>query len=43
MFCLIAVTTWLDELAAEQYKVGILKLVNKYDSFLNEDSDYVEK
>ncbi|GBM24950.1 hypothetical protein AVEN_120118-1, partial [Araneus ventricosus] len=30
-----AVTTWLNELAAEEYNMGILKLVNIYDKCLN--------
>ncbi|KAJ4433931.1 hypothetical protein ANN_16250 [Periplaneta americana] len=31
------VNTWLNELAAEEYHTGILKLVNRYDKCLNED------
>ncbi|GBM18709.1 hypothetical protein AVEN_9003-1 [Araneus ventricosus] len=38
-----AVTTWLNELAAEDYDMGILKLVNRYDKCLNVEGDYVEK
>ncbi|GBM72579.1 Histone-lysine N-methyltransferase SETMAR [Araneus ventricosus] len=38
-----AVTTWLNELAAEEYDMGILKLVDRYDNFLNVGGDYVEK
>ncbi|GBM76793.1 hypothetical protein AVEN_59137-1 [Araneus ventricosus] len=38
-----AVTTWLNELAAEEYGMGILKLVNRYDKCLNVGGDYVEK
>ncbi|GBN44354.1 Histone-lysine N-methyltransferase SETMAR [Araneus ventricosus] len=30
-----AVTTWLNELAAEEYDMGILKLVERYDKCLN--------
>ncbi|GBN47189.1 hypothetical protein AVEN_167507-1 [Araneus ventricosus] len=30
-----AVTTWLNELAAEKYDMGILKLVDRYDKCLN--------
>ncbi|KAJ4442047.1 hypothetical protein ANN_11913 [Periplaneta americana] len=37
------VNTWLNELAAEEYKTGILKLVNRYDKCLNVGGDYVEK
>ncbi|KAJ4452245.1 hypothetical protein ANN_03763 [Periplaneta americana] len=29
------VNTWLNELAAEEYNTGILKLVNRYDKCLN--------
>ncbi|GBN69554.1 Histone-lysine N-methyltransferase SETMAR [Araneus ventricosus] len=38
-----AVTTWLNELAAEEYDMGILKLVDRYDKCLNVGGDYVEK
>ncbi|GBL72111.1 hypothetical protein AVEN_115119-1 [Araneus ventricosus] len=39
-----AVTTWLNELAAEEYNMGILKLVDRYDKCLNVGGvDYVEK
>ncbi|GBM15065.1 hypothetical protein AVEN_150084-1 [Araneus ventricosus] len=38
-----AVTTWLNELAAEEYDIGILKLVDKYDKCLNVGGDYIEK
>ncbi|GBN47819.1 hypothetical protein AVEN_108910-1 [Araneus ventricosus] len=38
-----AVTTWLNELAAEEYDMGILKLVDRYDKCLNVGVDYVEK
>ncbi|GBN89216.1 hypothetical protein AVEN_156776-2-1, partial [Araneus ventricosus] len=38
-----AVTTWLNELAAEEYDMGILKLVDRYDICLNVGGDYVEK
>ncbi|KAJ4432039.1 hypothetical protein ANN_20653, partial [Periplaneta americana] len=31
------VNTWLNELAAEEYNTGILKLVNRYDKCLNEE------
>ncbi|KAJ4445799.1 hypothetical protein ANN_12484, partial [Periplaneta americana] len=37
------VNTWLNELAAEEYNTGILKLVNRYDKCLNVGGDYVEK
>ncbi|KAJ4445220.1 hypothetical protein ANN_07021 [Periplaneta americana] len=37
------VNTWLNELAAEEYNMGILKLVNRYDKCLNVGGDYVEK
>ncbi|GBM72430.1 hypothetical protein AVEN_124783-1 [Araneus ventricosus] len=43
VFCLNAVNTWLNELAAEEYNMGILKLVNKYHKCLNIGGDYVEK
>ncbi|KAJ4434601.1 hypothetical protein ANN_23163 [Periplaneta americana] len=36
------VNTWLNELAAEEYNTGILKLVNRYDKCLNVGGDYVE-
>ncbi|KAJ4442184.1 hypothetical protein ANN_12050 [Periplaneta americana] len=35
------VNTWLNELAAEEYNTGILKLVNRYDKCLNVGGDYV--
>ncbi|GBM08711.1 Histone-lysine N-methyltransferase SETMAR [Araneus ventricosus] len=35
-----AVTTWLNELAAEKYDMGILKLVDIYDKCLNVGGDY---
>ncbi|GBO32507.1 hypothetical protein AVEN_130437-1 [Araneus ventricosus] len=38
-----AVTTWLNELEAEEYNMGILKLMDRYDKCLNEGGDYVEK
>ncbi|GBN28107.1 hypothetical protein AVEN_51974-1 [Araneus ventricosus] len=39
-----AVTTWLNELAAEEYYgMGILKLLNRYDECLNVGGDYAEK
>ncbi|GBM13545.1 Histone-lysine N-methyltransferase SETMAR [Araneus ventricosus] len=38
-----AVTTWLNELAAEEYDMGILKLVGRCDKCLNIVGDYVEK
>ncbi|GBN82306.1 hypothetical protein AVEN_45583-1 [Araneus ventricosus] len=38
-----AVTTWLNELAAEEYDMGIPKLVDRYDKCLNVGGDYVEK
>ncbi|GBN36647.1 Dehydrogenase/reductase SDR family member 11 [Araneus ventricosus] len=37
-----AVTTWLVELAAEEYDMGNLKLVDRYDKCLNVGGDYVE-
>ena len=40
---LITVNTWLNELAAEEYNKGILKLVNRYDKCLNKLGDHVEK
>ncbi|GBM57853.1 hypothetical protein AVEN_258508-1 [Araneus ventricosus] len=43
VFCLNAVTTWLNELVAVEYNMGILKLVNRYDKCLNVGGDYVEK
>ncbi|GBN02521.1 hypothetical protein AVEN_31191-1 [Araneus ventricosus] len=38
-----AVTTWLNELASEEYDMGILKLVDRYDKCLNVGGDYLEK
>ncbi|GBL83548.1 hypothetical protein AVEN_196387-1 [Araneus ventricosus] len=38
-----AVTTWLNELAAEEYGIEILKLLDRYDKCLNVGGDYVEK
>ncbi|GBM51590.1 hypothetical protein AVEN_831-1 [Araneus ventricosus] len=38
-----AVTTWLNELAAEEHDMGIVKLVDRYDKYLNVGGDYVEK
>ncbi|GBN17666.1 hypothetical protein AVEN_275736-1 [Araneus ventricosus] len=38
-----AVTTWLNELAAEEYDMGILKLLERYDKSLNVGGDHVEK
>ncbi|GBL95104.1 hypothetical protein AVEN_188837-1 [Araneus ventricosus] len=38
-----AVTTCLNELAAEEYNMGILKLVDRCDKCLNVGCDYVEK
>jgi hypothetical protein len=38
-----AVTTWLNALAADEYNMGILKLVPRYDKCLNVGGDYVEK
>ena len=37
-----AVNRWLNELAAEEYDEGILKLVNRYDKCLNSYGDFVE-
>ncbi|GBN51304.1 hypothetical protein AVEN_189618-1 [Araneus ventricosus] len=36
-------TTWINELEAEEYDLGILKLANRYDKCLNVGGDYVEK
>ncbi|GBM86327.1 hypothetical protein AVEN_17874-1 [Araneus ventricosus] len=38
-----AVTTWLNKLAAEEYDMGILKIVDRYDKCLNVGGDYIEK
>ncbi|GBL79026.1 hypothetical protein AVEN_48980-1 [Araneus ventricosus] len=38
-----AVINCLNELAAEEYDMGILKLVDRYDKCLNIEGDYVEK
>ncbi|GBM35068.1 hypothetical protein AVEN_203231-1 [Araneus ventricosus] len=38
-----AVTTWLNELVAEECDMGILKLADRYDKCLNVGGDYVEK
>ncbi|GBM77125.1 Histone-lysine N-methyltransferase SETMAR [Araneus ventricosus] len=38
-----AVTSWFNELAAEEYNMGILRLVNRYDKCLNLGGGYVEK
>ncbi|GBN14592.1 hypothetical protein AVEN_25805-1 [Araneus ventricosus] len=38
-----AVITWLNEVAAQEYDMGILKLVDRYDKCLNVGGDYVEK
>ncbi|GBN67091.1 hypothetical protein AVEN_27677-1, partial [Araneus ventricosus] len=38
-----AVITWLNELAADGYDMGILKIVDRYDKCLNVGGDYVEK
>ncbi|GBO43997.1 hypothetical protein AVEN_41706-1, partial [Araneus ventricosus] len=38
-----AVTTWVNDLAAEQYDMGILKPVDRYDKCLNVGGGYVEK
>ncbi|GBL73171.1 hypothetical protein AVEN_159246-1 [Araneus ventricosus] len=38
-----AVTTWLNELAAEEYDMGILKFVERYDKCLIVGGDYAEK
>lgn len=32
----------LNELVAKDYEEGILKLVGRYDNYLNVDGDYVE-
>ncbi|KAJ4449394.1 hypothetical protein ANN_00793 [Periplaneta americana] len=37
------VNIWLNELAAEEYNTGILKLVNRYDKCLKVVGDYVEE
>ncbi|GBN55273.1 hypothetical protein AVEN_227281-1, partial [Araneus ventricosus] len=38
-----AMATWFNELAAEEYGMGILKLVERYDKCLNVGGDYVGK
>ncbi|GBL74462.1 Mariner Mos1 transposase [Araneus ventricosus] len=38
-----AVTTCLNEPAAEDYNMGVLQLVDRYDNSLNVGGDYVEK
>ncbi|GBN61901.1 hypothetical protein AVEN_220460-1 [Araneus ventricosus] len=38
-----AVATWINELAAEEYDMGIWKLVDRYEKYLNVGGDYVEK
>ncbi|GBN26151.1 hypothetical protein AVEN_253065-1 [Araneus ventricosus] len=38
-----AVTIWLNELAAEEYDMRILKLVDRYDKYLNVGGNYVLK
>ncbi|GBM75395.1 Down syndrome cell adhesion molecule [Araneus ventricosus] len=38
-----AVTTWFNGLTAEEYDMGILKLVDRYDTCLIVGGDYVEK
>ncbi|GBM07807.1 hypothetical protein AVEN_33094-1 [Araneus ventricosus] len=38
-----AVTTWLNEMAAEEYNKGILKPMNRYDKCLNVGGADVEK
>ncbi|GBN19409.1 hypothetical protein AVEN_205798-1, partial [Araneus ventricosus] len=38
-----AVPTWLNELAAKENDVGILKLVERYDKCLNVGGDYSEE
>lgn len=38
-----AVTGWLRTQVAEFYEEGILKLVKRYDLYLNLNGDYVEK
>ncbi|GBM95936.1 Histone-lysine N-methyltransferase SETMAR [Araneus ventricosus] len=38
-----AVITWLNELVPEEYNMGILKLVDRYNKRLNVEGDYVEK
>ncbi|KAJ4431304.1 hypothetical protein ANN_19901 [Periplaneta americana] len=37
------VNTWLNELAAEEYNTGILKLVNRYDKCLNQFLAYLNR
>ncbi|GBN89490.1 hypothetical protein AVEN_14209-1 [Araneus ventricosus] len=38
-----SVTTWLNEMAVEEFYTGILNLVNRYYRCLNVGSDYVDK
>ncbi|GBM26652.1 Histone-lysine N-methyltransferase SETMAR [Araneus ventricosus] len=38
-----AITTWLNELAADEYNIGILKIADRYDKCLNVGGDYAEK
>ncbi|GBN21279.1 hypothetical protein AVEN_29569-1 [Araneus ventricosus] len=38
-----AMSTWFNELVAEEYDKGNLKLVKRYDKCLNVEGDYVEK
>jgi histone-lysine N-methyltransferase SETMAR len=39
----LRVNKWLQELAADEYNNGLLKLVDRYNKCLNERGDYVEK
>lgn len=38
-----AVTAWLKSLAADEYNIGIEKLVPRYNKCLDNNGDYVEK
>ena len=38
-----AVTSWLRSLAAEEYNIGIEKLVSRYNKCLDSYGDYIEK
>ncbi|GBL64028.1 hypothetical protein AVEN_103580-1, partial [Araneus ventricosus] len=38
-----SVTTWLNEHDAEEYGIGILKLLDRYEKCFNVGGDYVEK
>lgn len=40
VFCFNAMTTWLNELAAEEYDLRIWKLIDRYDKILNAESNF---